>query len=76
MDGGVLFQGVVQRWVVCGGGGGSFLVVGWRGGGGVVWSLFSLSHMFFIMSTLVWYYMGRGGVCVWIGVGVGGGGGS
>ena len=36
-------------------GGGGFLEVG--GGGGVVWSLFSLSQRFFIMSTEGWYYM-------------------
>ena len=37
-----------------------FKGVVWRGvveGGGVVWSLFSLSHRFFIKSTLGWYYM-------------------
>ena len=57
MDAGhVLSEGVVWRGLV--GGGGGFLEVGWGlGGGGVVWGLFCLSHRFFIMSTLGWYYM-------------------
>ena len=63
MDGGVLFQDVFWRWVGFLGGGWG---VSWRcfffwgvGGGGT--GVRSLSHRFFIMSTLVWYHVGRGG---------------
>ena len=62
MDGGcVLSGGCRLGWVVGGGGGRGFpgdgVGLGWGLGEGVVWSLFSLSHRFFIMSTLVWHYM-------------------
>ena len=59
MDGGRVLSGGCRLEVVGWGGGGGVPGggVGFGRGGGVVWSLFSLSHRFFIMSTLVWHYM-------------------